>query len=221
MVKQGLTAERLRRAREDMVERQLRARGIRDERVLEAMATVEREIFIPPQSQPEAYADRALPIDCGQTISQPLMVAIMTEALDLKGKEKILEIGTGSGYQAAILSRLADKVFTVERVRELGRKAERLFEELKIYNILVRIADGTHGWPEEAPFDAMIVTAGAPDAPQPLLEQLKNGGRLVIPIGPMGDQVLYRYIKERNRIVKENFGRCRFVPLIGHYGWEK
>jgi protein-L-isoaspartate(D-aspartate) O-methyltransferase len=213
--------ERQATARADMVERQLRRRGIKDERVLQAMGSLPREWFVPPKSQNEAYADRALPIGAGQTISQPLIVALMTEALDLKGGEKVLEIGTGSGYQTAILAQLAGQVLTVERVRELGRAAEKLFAELKLHNVLVRIADGTHGWKEEAPYDAIIVTAAAPDEPKPYIEQLKTGGRLVIPIGDRASQTLFRFIRERKRIVKEDLGPVRFVPLIGHYGWEE
>lgn len=214
------TPERLAVQRANMVEHQLRRRGIKDERVLDAMATIPRELFMPESSRGEAYADRPLPIGHGQTISQPYMVAIMTEALALQGHEKVLEIGTGSGYQTAILAHLADKVFTVERIRPLGREAEKRFAEMKLYNVLVRVTDGTHGWNEEQPFDAILVTAGAPDVPKPYLQQLKDGGRLVIPIGDRHLQTLYCYTRERDRIVKENCGRCVFVPLIGHYGWE-
>jgi len=215
------TPERLLVNRANMIEHQLRRRGIKDERVLDAMAEVPREKFIPETLWTEAYADRPLPIGHGQTISQPYMVAIMTEALALQGKEKVLEIGTGSGYQTAILARLADKVFTIERMRALGREAEQRLAEMGIFNVLVRIADGTHGWKEEAPFDAILVTAGAPEAPETFLEQLKIGGRLVIPIGDRAIQTLYCYIRERSQIVKENYGRCVFVPLVGHYGWEE
>lgn len=221
MVKEEWSGERLAMARADMVDRQLRKRGIKDERVLKAMGELPRELFVPEKSWPEAYADRALPIAAGQTISQPLIVAMMTEALELKSTEKVLEIGTGSGYQAAILARLADKVLTVERLRELGRAAEKLFEQLKLFNILVRISDGTHGWREEAPYDAILVTAGAPEAPKQYLDQLAVGGRLVIPIGDRHTQTLYRFIKEHKRIVKENYGPCRFVPLVGHFGWDE
>ncbi|MHA1569077.1 MAG: protein-L-isoaspartate(D-aspartate) O-methyltransferase [Alphaproteobacteria bacterium] len=214
------TPERLAIKRANMVEHQLRRRGIKDERVLEAMATIPREAFILEKLWPEAYADRPLPIGNGQTISQPYMVAIMTETLQLQGHEKVLEIGTGSGYQTAILAALADRVFSIERIRALGRAAEQRFAENKLYNVLVRIADGTHGWPEEAPYDAILVTAGAPEAPKTYLDQLKVGGRLVIPIGQRHIQTLFCYTRERNKIVKEDCGRCVFVPLIGHYGWE-
>ncbi len=220
MVK-SVTAERLLINRANMIEHQLRRRGIKDERVLDAMDQVPRERFLPETQWAEAYADRPLPIGQEQTISQPFMVALMTEALALQGKEKVLEIGTGSGYQTAILAKLADKVFTVERIRSLGRDAEKRLADMGIFNVLVRIADGTHGWKEEAPFDAIIVTAGAPAAPAPYLEQLKVGGRLVIPIGDRSVQTLYCYTRERNQIVKENLGRCIFVPLVGHYGWEE
>ncbi len=214
------TPERLAIKRANMIEHQLRRRGITDQRVLDVMAAVPREKFIPEDMWSDAYADRPLPIGKGQTISQPYMVAIMSQALELQGNEKVLEIGTGSGYQTAILAELADKVFTVERVRELGRAAEKRLAALDYYNVLVRISDGTHGWTEEAPFDAIVVTAGAPEAPKTYLEQLKIGGRLVIPIGTRQSQTLYCYIRERNRIVKEDYGRCVFVPLVGHYGWE-
>ncbi len=220
MVK-SVSAERLLINRANMIEHQLRRRGIKDERVLDAMDQVPRERFLPETQWAEAYADRPLPIGQEQTISQPFMVALMTEALALQGKEKVLEIGTGSGYQTAILAKLADKVFTVERIRSLGRDAEKRLADMGIFNVLVRIADGTHGWKEEAPFDAIIVTAGAPAAPAPYLEQLKVGGRLVIPIGDRSVQTLYCYTRERNQIVKENLGRCIFVPLVGHYGWEE
>ncbi len=221
MDRHDVEEDRLAAARATMIERQLRGRGIKDERVLQVMGQLPREWFVPAKLQSDAYADRALPIGYGQTISQPLIVALMTEALDLKGGEKVLEIGTGSGYQTAILAQLAGQVLTVERVRELGREAEQLFAELKLFNVLVRIADGTHGWKEEAPYDAIIVTAAAPDEPKPYIEQLKTGGRLVIPIGPRSSQTLFRFIREHKRIIKEDLGPCRFVPLIGHYGWEE
>ncbi|MDP8222331.1 MAG: protein-L-isoaspartate(D-aspartate) O-methyltransferase [Candidatus Lernaella stagnicola] len=220
MVRHTPTPEQLETARDMMVEKQLKARGIKDPRVLDVMARLPRERFMPQHVWAEAYADRAVPIGQGQTISQPLIVALMTEALELKGKEKVLEVGTGSGYQAAILAHLADRVFTIERVRELGRQAERLFAEMRLDNILVRIADGSHGWREEVPFDAIIVTAGAPVDVDHYLEQLPYGGRLVVPVGSTPNaQTLLRFTRERNRTVKEDYGPCRFVPLVGHYGW--
>ncbi len=220
MVRRPPTADQFETARALMVAKQLIARGIKDKRVLEVMGDLPREHFMPEHLYHEAYADRALGVGHGQTISQPLIVALMTEALELTGKEKVLEVGTGSGYQAAILAHLADRVFSIERVRELGRHAERMFAEMRLDNILVRIADGSHGWREEAPFDAIIVTAGAPEGVEHFIDQLQLGGRLVIPLGSSSNnQTLFRFTKERNRIVKEDYGPCRFVPLIGHYGW--
>jgi protein-L-isoaspartate(D-aspartate) O-methyltransferase len=222
MVKLKPTPEKLDADRRHMVATQLGGRGIKDERVLAVMGQVRRELFMPEHTWHEAYADRAVPIGQGQTISQPLIVALMTEALELTGKEKVLEIGTGSGYQAAILAQLADRVFTIERVRTLGRRAEAVFAGMRLDNILVRIADGTHGWREEAPFDAIILTAGAPENVDHYLEQLKFGGRLVAPVGSTPDgQTLMRYTRDRHRTLKEDYGPCRFVPLVGHYGWDE
>ncbi len=202
-----------------MVDYQLRGRGIRDQRVLEAMLKVPRHIFVDEALRPQAYGDYPLQIGEYQTISQPFMVALMTEALGLAGGEKVLEIGTGSGYQAAILAELAGEVFTVERHRKLFVKARQTLESLGHHRVQIRLGDGTTGWPEEAPFDAILVTAGSPEAPRPLLEQLKPGGRLIIPVGSRETQDLKRYIRTDQGFPAETLGGCRFVPLIGDHGW--
>jgi protein-L-isoaspartate(D-aspartate) O-methyltransferase len=199
--------------------RELR-REIRDERVLEAFASVPRERFVPVELQRFAYDDRPLPIGEGQTISQPLMVAIMTQALRLKGDEKVLEVGTGSGYQAALLSKLAREVVTVERVPELTASASRRLQELGYANVLVYQAGEELGRPEDAPYDAIIVTAGAPEIPQSLIDQLAMGGRMVVPAGSRRDQQLVRVTKTEAGVTLERLGECRFVPLIGgKEGW--
>jgi len=184
------------------------------------MKKVPRHLFIEEALQSQAYSDHPLPIGEKQTISQPYMVALMTEALQLKEKEKVLEIGAGSGYQTAILAELAEKVFSIERIRSLAIKARQLLYELGYFNVEIKIFDGTHGWMEEAPFNAIIVTAGAPDIPQPLLDQLAIDGRLVIPVGDAYAQDLMRMTKTKEGIKKEDLGGCRFVKLIGKYGWE-
>jgi len=206
-----------------MVESQIRARGIRDPRVLKAMETVPRHLFVNEALRDQAYNDNPLPIDGGQTISQPYIVALMTEAMELKGNEKVLEIGTGSGYQTAVLAELAEHVFSIDRIASLASGARRLLESLNYFNVAVRVGDGTYGWREEAPFDAIIVTAGAPNIPKTLLEQLAIGGRLVIPAGGRHSQVLIkltRLSENLNDVKKEDLGGCRFVDLIGEYGWE-
>ena len=202
-----------------MVEEQIVSRGIKDPRVIAAMKKVPRHLFVEEALQSQAYSDHPLPIGEKQTISQPYMVALMTEALQLE-KEKVLEIGAGSGYQTAILAELAEKVFSIERIRSLAIKARQLLYELGYFNVEIKIFDGTHGWMEEAPFDAIIVTAGAPDIPQPLLDQLAIDGRLVIPVGDAYAQDLMRVTKTKEGIKKEELGGCRFVKLIGKYGWE-
>jgi protein-L-isoaspartate(D-aspartate) O-methyltransferase len=205
-------------AREELV--RLLRREISDERVLAAFAAVPRERFVPVELQRYAYDDRPLPIGQGQTISQPLMVAIMTQALALQGGEKVLEVGTGSGYQAALLSQLAREVITVERVPELASSAARRLEALGYRNVRVQVVDETLGWPEEAPYDAIIVTAGAPDVPQSLIDQLAMNGRMVIPAGGRRIQQLVRVTKTDAGIQLERLGECRFVPLIGgKEGW--
>ncbi len=208
------------KARLKMVEEQIVSRGIKDPRVIAAMKKVPRHLFVEEALQSQAYSDHPLPIGEKQTISQPYMVALMTEALQLKEKEKVLEIGAGSGYQTAILAELAEKVFSIERIRSLAIKARQLLYELGCFNVEIKIFDGTHGWMEEAPFNAIIVTAGAPDIPQPLLDQLAIDGRLVIPVGDAYAQDLMRMTKTKEGIKKEDLGGCRFVKLIGKYGWE-
>jgi protein-L-isoaspartate(D-aspartate) O-methyltransferase len=206
-----------------MVESQIRARGIRDPRVLKAMETVPRHLFVNEALRDQAYNDNPLPIDGGQTISQPYIVALMTEAMELKGNEKVLEVGTGSGYQTAILAELAEHVFSIDRIASLASGARRLLESLNYFNAAIRVGDGTYGWREESPFNAIIVTAGAPNIPKTLLEQLAIGGRLVIPAGGRHSQVLIkltRLSEDLNDVKKEDLGGCRFVDLIGEYGWE-
>lgn len=202
-----------------MVESQLRGRGIKDERVLGAMETVPRHLFAGPDMEDRAYDDCALPIGEGQTISQPYMVALMTELLELKGDEKVLEIGTGSGYQAAVLSLLASEVYSVERIDSLAVKAQKLLVDQMYGNVTVVISDGTVGLPEHAPYDGIIVTAGAPEVPSQYVEQLKINGRLVIPVGSRYSQVLYLIRKTLQGIERHVSTGCVFVPLIGKDGW--
>ncbi|NOX62839.1 MAG: protein-L-isoaspartate(D-aspartate) O-methyltransferase [Chloroflexi bacterium] len=199
-----------------LVDRTMRNRGIKDERVLKAMETVPRHEFVPPEYIDSAYADHPLPIGYGQTISQPYIVALMTELLQLEPDDKVLEIGTGSGYQAAVLAELVDEVWTIEIIPQLAKQAEERFQRLGYDNIHTRVGDGYYGWPEEAPFDAIIVTAAPDHAPQPLIDQLKNGGRLVVPIGPPGGyQTLWQIVKEGDDLKAYNLGGVRFVPLVG------
>jgi protein-L-isoaspartate(D-aspartate) O-methyltransferase len=205
--------------RERMIEEQLIARGIRDSRVLEAMRTVPRHLFVEDAFQAHAYGDFPLPIGSGQTISQPYVVALMTLALDLDGSEKLLEIGTGSGYHAAILSRLCQKVYTVERIDGLVSRARKVFDRLRYHNIISRIDDGTVGWPTEAPFDAIVVTAGGPRIPEPLIAQLADPGRLVMPVGDQQVQDLQLVEKRDGNITVTTIEQVRFVDLIGVHGW--
>ncbi|HEX7701795.1 MAG TPA: protein-L-isoaspartate(D-aspartate) O-methyltransferase, partial [Kofleriaceae bacterium] len=203
-----------------MVERQIRARGIRDPRVLAAMAAVPREAFLPPELAEYAYEDAPLPIAAGQTISQPFIVALMTEALELRGEEAVLEIGTGSGYAAAVLAGVAKQVFTIERIPELAEVARTRLAELGYSTVEVRCGDGTLGWPEHAPFDAIVAAAGGPDVPSALLDQLAIGGRLVMPVGSSRDQQLVRVTRtSEHELRREDLGAVRFVPLIGAHGW--
>jgi protein-L-isoaspartate(D-aspartate) O-methyltransferase len=211
----------LTRARLRMVEDQLISRGIRDSRVIAAMGKVPRHLFVEEALQTQAYSDHPLPIGEKQTISQPYMVALMTEALQLTGKEKILEIGAGSGYQAAILAEIAKQVFSIERILSLAMKARKLIQDLGYSNVEIKFSDGTQGWVEESPFDAIIVTAGAPDVPQPLIDQLAMDGRLVIPVGNSSSQDLIRLTRTEKGISREDLGGCRFVKLIGRYGWDE
>jgi protein-L-isoaspartate(D-aspartate) O-methyltransferase len=208
------------KARLKMVEEQIFSRGIKDAKLIAAMKKIPRHLFVEEALQNQAYNDHPLPIGEKQTISQPYMVALMTEALLLTGKEKVLEIGTGSGYQTAILAELSEKVFSIERIRPLALRARKLLYELGYFNVEIKIFDGTLGWMEESPFDAIMVTAGSPDIPQTLLDQLAMGGRLVIPVGDALVQDLIRVIKTEEGIKKEDLGGCRFVKLIGKYGWE-
>jgi protein-L-isoaspartate(D-aspartate) O-methyltransferase len=206
-----------------MVDTQIRARGIRNPRVLKALEKVPRHLFVNEALRDQAYNDNPLPIDGGQTISQPYIVALMTEALELTGSEKVLEIGTGSGYQAAVLAELVDHVFSIDRIASLAGNARRLLESLNYYNIAIRVGDGTLGWKDEGPFDAIMVTAGAPDIPKTLVEQIAVGGRLVVPVGGRHSQLLIkltRLSESVNDVKKEDLGGCRFVDLIGEYGWE-
>ncbi|HLE03731.1 MAG TPA: protein-L-isoaspartate(D-aspartate) O-methyltransferase [Anaerolineales bacterium] len=210
------TQERLR-----MVVEQIQARDIYDERVLEAMRKVPRHRFVPPEHWHLAYADCPLPIGQNQTISQPYIVSLMTELLLLGGNEVILEIGTGSGYQAAILSLLAREVYTIERHQHLATQAAEVLAELGLTNVHVHVGDGSLGWPEHAPYDGVIATAAAPRVPKPLLEQLADGGRLVIPVGGRGGQYLERWLRQGEKFKHEQGVPVAFVPLLGEYGWQE
>lgn len=214
-------ADRFTRERELMVEQQIFRRGVHSPQVLEAMRTIPRHVFVPPDYVDLAYSDGPLPIGRGQTISQPYIVALMTALLELKGDETVLEVGTGSGYQAAILSCLARHVHTIERHSDLARQAERILRDLGIRNVTVHIGDGSGGLPAFAPFAAIIVTAAAPQAPQPLLDQLAEGGRLVIPIGGRSGQALERWQRHGNEFEQESILPVAFVPLIGAHGWRQ
>ncbi len=209
------------KARTRMVEKQLLPRGIHDPKTLEAMRRVPRHLFVEDAMKDQAYGDFPLPIGRGQTISQPYIVALMTQSLGLQGHESVLEIGTGSGYQAAILSQICQKVYTVERIDSLLVQARKIFDSLHYLNILTKLDDGTHGWPEYAPYDAIIVTAGGPKVPQPLLEQLADPGTLLIPVGDRGVQDLRKVTKKDGKITEKTIEYVRFVNLIGDHGWEK
>ena len=208
-------------ARERMVKNQLIPRGIADEHVLRAMGKVQRHLFVEEALVGEAYNDHPLPIGHKQTISQPYIVALMTESLELTGKEKVLEIGTGSGYQTAILAELSDKVYTVERIAPLLERSKSLLQSLGYRNVYFKAYDGTLGWEDFSPFDAIMVTAGAPNIPDPLRKQLADGGRMIIPIGNRYSQDLMRVTRMKDRFVEKNLGGCRFVDLIGEHGWKE
>ncbi len=209
------------KARDRMVETQLVTRGIHDPRVLDAMRKVPRHLFVDEALAGQAYADHPLPIGEKQTISQPYIVALMTEALGLEGREKVLELGTGSGYQTAVLAELADRVFTIERIPSLLHRARDVLNSLGYRNVVYKVGDGTLGWPDEAPFDAMLVSAGAPRVPQPLVDQLSMGGRLVLPVGDRLSQELVLVERVPEGIRKSWLGGCRFVDLVGRWGWEE
>ncbi|AIH03840.1 MAG: Protein-L-isoaspartate O-methyltransferase [Thermodesulfobacterium sp. 37_54] len=208
-------------AREKMVKSQIVARGIKDEKVIQAMLKVPRHLFVEEALRDQAYGDFPLPIGKGQTISQPYIVALMTEALELKGKERVLEVGTGSGYQTAILAEIALWVYTIERDPDLSEKAKKVLLSLGYKNISLKIGDGSLGWPEAAPFDAIIVTAASPQIPQPLVDQLAEGGRIVIPVGDEFSQILVKGIKKDGILKIQTLEPVRFVKLVGAYGFKE
>jgi len=208
------------RRREEMVRKQIEARGITDAKVLAAVQNVPRHLFVSEALQDQAYGDFPLPIGEQQTISQPYMVAEMTQALQVSEDDRVLEIGTGSGYQAAVLAEIVFRVYTVERIYTLFSRARKLFDALSYHNIVTRYSDGTLGWKDEGPFDAIIVTAGAPDIPYPLVSQLAQGGRMVIPVGDQHSQELVKLYKDEKGIRRTDLGGCRFVKLVGEHGWK-
>ena len=220
MVARPLDGGEFRGARQRLVE-ELQTKGIRDLAVLRAFEMTPRHAFLPSGIRHRAYEDAPLPIGSGQTISQPFVQARYLELLQLAGKERVLEVGTGSGYQAAVLSHLCANVYSVERIAALGVRARRLLEQLGIYNVAVQLGDGTIGWRSEAPFDAIIVTAGSPTPPRPLLAQLRGGGRLVVPVGQDGGQALLRLRVTEQGVEEEVIGDCRFVPLLGRFGFAR
>jgi protein-L-isoaspartate(D-aspartate) O-methyltransferase len=209
------------RKREEMVRSQIEARGIRDPRVLSAFRKVPRHLFVSEALSEQAYGDYPLPIGEQQTISQPYIVAEMTQALELGQDDRVLEVGTGSGYQAAILAQIVYRVYTVERRRTLYMQTRNLFDKLNYHNIVTKYADGTKGWQEESPFDAIVVTAGAPEMPEVLINQLAEGGRLVIPVGNQHTQELIKIYRDKGSIQQTNLGGCRFVKLVGEHGWKE
>jgi protein-L-isoaspartate(D-aspartate) O-methyltransferase len=208
------------RLRERMVKEHIESRGIKDPRVLAAFLKVKRHLFVSEALMDQTYSDFPLPIGEQQTISQPFIVAEMTQALALTENDRVLEIGTGSGYQAAILAEIAYKVFTVERIHKLLIRARKIFSELGYHNIVTKLSDGTLGWKEHSPFDAIIVTAGSPDIPYPLVNQLAMGGRMVIPVGDQHTQELIKIYRDEKGIHQTTLGGCRFVKLVGEYGWQ-
>jgi protein-L-isoaspartate(D-aspartate) O-methyltransferase len=212
---------KFRRQREEMVQRQIEARGITDPKVLAAMRKVPRHMFVSEALMDQAYGDFPLPIGLQQTISQPYIVAEMTQALQLNADDRVLEIGTGSGYQAAILAEIAYRVYTIERIHALLVKARQIFDRLRYHNIVTRYSDGTCGWVEESPFDAIVVTAGAPEIPKTLVSQLAPGGRMVIPVGDQFTEDLVKLYRDEDGIRQVSLGGCRFVKLVGEHGWKK
>ena len=209
------------RQRDDMVNHQLKPRGINDPHVLEALRTVPRHLFVSEALRDQAYGDYPLPIGEQQTISQPYIVAEMTQALELGNDDRVLEIGTGSGYQAAVLADIVFRVYTIERIRALYIQARKLLDRLNYHNIIMRCSDGTTGWQDESPFDAIMVTAGAPEVPEKLLDQLATGGRMIVPVGNQHSQDLIKITKDKDGIHRSNLGGCRFVKLIGAQGWKE
>ena len=208
------------RYREEMVKSQIEARGISDPKVLSALRRVPRHLFVSEALEDQAYGDFPLPIGEQQTISQPYIVAEMTQALQLNKDDRVLELGTGSGYQAAIIAEIAYRVYTIERIHTLYVKTRALLDRLNYHNIVTRYSDGTTGWMDESPFDAIIVTAGAPEIPAPLINQLAMGGRMVIPVGDKHTQELIKLHRSEKGIHKTSLGGCRFVKLVGEYGWK-
>jgi len=208
-------------SRNRMVQEQLINRDIVDSATIKAMSEVPRHLFVDDAMQGRAYGDHPLPIGAGQTISQPYIVATMTQALGLTGTEKVLEIGTGSGYQAAVLSRICDQVYTVERINSLLARARKMFDKLRYYNIRSKLDDGTMGWPENGPYDAIIVTAGGPVVPEPLVDQLSDNGRLIIPVGDQHVQELQLVQKNEGQVEMSCLASVRFVDLVGEHGWGK
>ena len=209
------------RQREEMLKRQIVARGITDEKVISAMRNVPRHLFVSEALTDQAYGDFPLPIGEQQTISQPYIVAEMTQALELSKDDRVLEIGTGSGYQAAIIAQIAYRVYTIERIHSLLLKARSLFDGLLYHNIITRYSDGTTGWADESPFDAIIITAGAPKIPETLVNQLAMGGRMAIPVGDQYSQELIKLHRDKNGIQQTSLGGCRFVKLVGEHGWRE
>jgi protein-L-isoaspartate(D-aspartate) O-methyltransferase len=214
-----MITERSAARREAMVQSQIEARGVTDPRVLAALRTVPRELFVPAGLAETAYEDRALPIGSDQTISQPYIVAVMTQALNLTSSSRVLEVGTGSGYQAAVLSQLAREVTTIERRPELAEEARARLAVLRCDNVRVVVGDGTAGYPDGAPYDGILVTAGSPQVPEPLTAQLADGGRLVIPVGTAREQDLITIERSGDRLTRTAGERCIFVPLVGAHGW--
>lgn len=215
----GENSVKYERQRKEMVKRQIEARGVTDPKVLAAMLKVSRHLFVSDALRDQAYGDFPLPIGEQQTISQPYIVAEMTQALQPDKDDRVLEIGTGSGYQAAILAEIVFRVYTIEKIYPLYANTRKLFDKLHYHNIVTKYSDGTSGWMDESPFDAIIVTAGSPSIPKPLVSQLAVGGRMVIPVGDQYSQELIKLYKDEHGIHKTNLGGCRFVKLVGEYGW--